>query len=176
MAPWRAETCCHDYNIILTKYWIKISCVYWRFATYDYWLMLIKPDCIKTKIFAHSKPFIAFQVFRVVSSWEYSAVKTGAVRGGNNQRHLWMSSKLLWALADWGTALSSFVLWQTCVRSVKWMLLIENVHNPCQLQNADRFLIQISYRERNQSQSYPKSTPNWQKTTKCTIHCMTNVT
>jgi hypothetical protein len=51
------------------------------FLCQDYWLMLIKPDCIKMKIYNHSKPFITFQVLRVVSSWEYSAVKTVSVKG-----------------------------------------------------------------------------------------------
>jgi hypothetical protein len=54
------------------------------FLCQDYWLMLIKPECIKMEIYTHSKPFINFQVLRIVSSWEYSAVKTVAVEGGNN--------------------------------------------------------------------------------------------
>ena len=52
------------------------------FLCQDYWLMLIKRDCIKMKISTHSKPFTTFQVLRVVRSWECSAVKTVAVRGG----------------------------------------------------------------------------------------------
>ena len=54
------------------------------FLCQDYWLMLIKPDCIKMKIYTLSKTFITFQVLPVVSSWEYSAVKTVAVKRGYN--------------------------------------------------------------------------------------------